>query len=205
MKRLSILIADDHALLRRGLNMLLRTQKDFDVVGEAEDGVLAVKMSANIHPDIVIMDLSMPLMDGVEATKRIREEQPEVKVLILTTYGTSFDVARALKNGATGALVKDVDDEELISAIRKVASGSTYISPELHESLMQAPQTELTERQKQILTSIIHGMSIDTIASKLGISMDAVNQHLNAIRRKLGATNRSEAVAIALHKHLLKI
>ena len=205
MKRIRILVADDHALLRRGLVNLLKYQKDFSIVGEACNGKEAVTLATRLKPDVVVMDLSMPVMDGVEATQRIHENQPDTRILILTTFGTSVDVARAVRAGASGALVKDSDDDELLSAIRTAANGGTAFSPEIQAQLQEPPPPELTDRQREILESIVHGLASDAIAAKLGISSDAVNQHINAIRAKLGASNRTEAVAIALRKHLLKI
>ena len=205
MKRIRILVADDHALLRRGLVTLLNYQKDLAVVGEAANGREAVKKAAELKPDVVILDLSMPLMDGVEVTQKIRETQSETRILILTSFGTSVDVARAVRSGASGALVKDSDDDELLSAIRAVASGGTAFSPEIKALLNEPLPPELTDRQKEVLKGIVNGLASDAIASKLGISTDAVNQHINAVRAKLGAANRSEAVAIALRKQLLKI
>ena len=205
MKRIRILVADDHALLRRGLVTLLNYQKDLAVVGEAANGRETVKKAAELKPDVVILDLSMPLMDGVEVTQKIRETQSETRILILTSFGTSVDVARAVRSGASGALVKDSDDDELLSAIRAVASGGTAFSPEIKALLNEPLPPELTDRQKEVLKGIVNGLASDAIASKLGISTDAVNQHINAVRAKLGAANRSEAVAIALRKQLLKI
>ena len=205
MKRIRILVADDHALLRRGLVTLLDYQKDLAVVGEAANGRETVKKAAELKPDVVILDLSMPLMDGVEVTQKIRETQSETRILILTSFGTSVDVARAVRSGASGALVKDSDDDELLSAIRTVAGGGTAFSPEIKALLNEPLPPELTDRQKEVLKGIVNGLASDAIASRLGISTDAVNQHINAVRAKLGAANRSEAVAIALRKQLLKI
>ena len=205
MKRISILVADDHALLRRGLITLLKYQKDLSVIGEAANGQEAVRKSAELRPDVVILDLSMPVMDGVEATKNIHAVCPDTHILILTTFGTSFDVARAVRSGASGALVKDSDDDELLAAVRTVASGGSVFSSEIKAALSEPLPPELTDRQKEVLMGIVQGLASDAISIKLGISTDAVNQHINAIRTKLGAANRTEAVAIALRKHLLKI
>ena len=205
MSKVRILVADDHALLRRGLVSLLDYQKDFAVIGEAGNGREAVDLARELKPNVVILDLSMPVMDGVEATRLIHEAQPSVRILILTTFGTSVDVARAVRAGASGALVKDSDDDELLSSIRKVSNGETAFSPEIQSLLKEAPPPELTDRQREVLEAIVHGLASDAIAARLDISTDAVNQHLDAIRKKLGAANRTEAVAIALRKHLLKI
>lgn len=205
MKRIRILVADDHALLRRGLVTLLRYQKDFVIVGEACNGQEAVDRAKELRPDVIVMDLSMPVMDGVEASRRIRNLQIGAKILILTTFGTSIDVTHAVQAGATGALVKDSDDDALLSAIRTVANGGKIFSPEIQTMLEKPLPPTLTGRQREILESIVHGLSSDAISAKLGISTDAVNQHINAIRTKLGAANRAEAVAIAIRKQLLKI
>ena len=206
MNPIRILIADDHALLRHGLMMVFALHRDLSVVGEAKNGIEALKLAKSTSPDVVIMDLSMPGMDGVEATRQIHEAVPSAKILILTTFGTSADVARALREGASGALVKDADDDELVKAIRSVAAGKQVFSREIKAMLKNEPEPpELTERQRELLASIVKGLASEAIAADLGISAYSVNQQLDAIRKKLGAANRTEAVAIALRKHLLKI
>ena len=203
MKRIRILVADDHALLRRGLANLLKYQKDFSIAGEACNGREAVEMALKLLPDIVIMDLSMPVMDGVEASRRIHGAAPDVKILILTTFGTSTDVVRAVNAGASGAIVKDADDNALISAIRTVAGKGSVFSPEIAAMMKEPLPPDLTDRQREILESLGHGETSDIIASRLGISTDAVNQHINAARAKLGAINRTEAVATAIRQRLI--
>ena len=205
MKRIRILVADDHSLLRRGLVNLLKYQKDFSVVGEACNGREAVEKARELLPDVVIMDLSMPVMDGVEASRQIHESVPGSSILILTTFGTSTDVVRAVNAGASGAIVKDTDDKSLISAIRTVAGKESVFSPEIAAMMKEPIPPELTDRQREILESLVRGQTSDGIAARLNISTDAVNQHINAARVKLGATNRTEAVAIAIKKHLLRI
>lgn len=203
---ITVLIADDHALLRRGLATLLGFDKSLSVIGDAKNGEEAVKAAIKLKPNVVVMDLSMPVMDGVEATRRIRETLPETRVLILTTYSTSIDTVRAMEAGASGAFVKDSEDELLIDAIHKVAAGETAFSLEIESMIASEPHPpELTERQQKILEATSNGLSSEQIASHLGISTYAVNQHLDAIRRKLGAQSRTEAVAIALKKQLLKV
>ena len=206
MKPIRIVIADDHALLRRGLATLLGFDRGLAVVGDAKNGEEAVRVAMELQPDVIVMDISMPVMDGVEATRRIRNTLPGTRVMILTSYGTSIDVARALEAGASGALVKDAEDELLVSAIRSIAAGGTAFSPEIKAMLKSEPHPPaLTDRQREILEKTSEGLSSDEIASRLGISSYAVNQHLDAIRRKLGASSRTEAVAIAIRKHFLKI
>ena len=206
MRQFHILIADDHMLVRRGLADLLSAERDFMIVGEAANGREACEQTKLLKPDLVIMDLSMPIMSGVEAVQVILQLSPETKVLVLTTFGTSVDVNRALEAGAAGALVKDTDENELIEAIRAVLRGETVLSPAIRAMLATEPRPpELTDRQQKVLELTVRGLTSEDIAIRLGISPNAVDQHLNAIRSKLGANNKTEAVAIALRKQLLKI
>ena len=205
-KAIRILIADDHSVVRFGLATLLERRKDFQVVGEAKDGEVAVAMAKSTNPDVVIMDLMMPHVDGAEATRLICEANPEIKVLILTSYATSADIVRAIDAGASGAIVKDADNAELIDAIMKVAAGETAFSGEISRAIETEPMTrEFTQKQLDVLHSITRGLSNPDIAKQLGISLNAVKQHIRAVFTKLGASNRTEAVAIALRKHLLKL
>ena len=204
--KIKILIADDHPLMRQGLATLLNAAPGLQIVGEAKNGADAVEKAGELKPDVIVMDLSMPVMDGVEATRRIRESDPDTKVLILTTYGTSADIAHAIDAGASGALVKDAEYDRLVSAIRTIADGGTAFSPEIETMLRKEPHPPtLTDRQRQILELTINGLSADQIAKRMNLSSFTVNEHLDAIKRKLGAANRAEAVAIALRKHLLKV
>ena len=206
VRNIRVLIADDHKMVRVGLAALLGQTKHLEVVGSADNGAEAVKMALTLRPDVVIMDLMMPVMDGVEATRRIHAEAPEVKVLVLTTFGTSDGIAHALDAGAIGAIMKNADYEELADAIRKVARGERAISDEITRQMeTDPPVPELTPRQKDILDSMIRGLNNPDIAKEFGIRRDGVKQHINAILSKIGAANRTEAVAIALRKHLLKI
>ena len=205
-KPIRILIADDHSVVRFGLATLLERRKDFQVVGEAKDGEVAVAMAKSTNPNVVIMDLMMPHVDGAEATRLICEANPEIKVLILTSYATSADIVRAIDAGASGAIVKDADNAELIDAIMKVAAGETAFSGEISRAIETEPMTrEFTQKQLDVLHSITRGLSNPDIATQLGISLNAVKQHIRAVFTKLGASNRTEAVAIALRKHLLKL
>ena len=205
MKEIRILLADDHSIVRTGIAAILGYEKDIAVVGEAEDGEEAIRLAQKLSPDLVLMDLMMPGMDGVEATRTIREELPDTKVLILTTFGTSADVARAIAAGASGAIVKDISKDDLVSAIRRATNGETVFSPEIEQSTKAEPDVpEFTRSQLDILHSVTRGLTNADIARQFGISTDGVKHHIMAIFKKLGATNRSEAVAIALRRQLLK-
>lgn len=201
-----VLIADDHTIVRIGLRTLLGAEKDIEVVGEAKNGEMAVKEALRLRPDVVIMDLMMPKMDGAEATAVLHERMPETKVIILTTFGSSDGIAHAIESGAAGALMKTADDAALISTIRSVAGGKTVISPDIKRLLAEDPPIPvLTTRQAEVLQSMMRGLTNRDIAKQLGIRQDGVNEHVAAILAKIGAANRTEAVAIALRKHLLKL
>ena len=203
--KIKVLIVDDHAVVRLGLSTLLGYQEDLTVVGEADDGESAVRLSQETKPDVVIMDLVMPGVDGVAATRRIREMDDSVKILILTIFGTSVDVARAIAAGANGAIMKDASNEDILSAIRTIATGKSVLSPEIEKSIKDEPvPPELTQRQLEILQSVTRGLSNPEIAKQFGITVDGAKAHLKIIFSKLGAANRSEAITIAMRKHLLK-
>ena len=206
MNRIRVLIADDHTIVRIGLVSLLGTERDLEIVGQARDGEEAVRETRKNRPDVVVMDLVMPKKDGVEATREIIAQNPSVKILILTTYGTADGIAHALQSGAIGAIVKTTDDDMLISAIRTVARGEKFISPEITRMLDENPPVpDLSPRQREILEAITIGHTNKEIASELGIRKDSVEDYIKTLFGKIGAANRAEAVAIALRKHLLKI
>ena len=206
MKKTTVLIVDDHAIMRKGLASLLQTSKDIDVLGDAGDGESGIRKAIKLKPDVVIMDLMMPGMDGTEATRRLREQLPGAKVLIFTTFGTADGIGHALNAGASGAIMKNVELPELVTAIRTVAAGGRVLSPEIEQILAADPPVrELSSRQTEILHSITRGLSNEDIARQLGISVPMVKEHVNATFEKLGAANRAEAVAIAMRKHLLKM
>ena len=205
-RKIRIIIVDDHAVVRAGLKAILGFESDFDVVGEAGNGRDAAKKAADLKPDVVIMDLMMPKVGGADATAAILTVQPDTKVLVLTSYGSAEDINRALTNGATGALMKTASDDQLIAAIRKVASGVRVVAPEIAKALKsEPPVNDLTPRQLEILKSVTRGLTNEDIAKQFGITSSGVKQHLSAVFAKLGAASRSEAVAIALRKQLLKM
>ena len=206
MKKISVLIIDDHAILRMGLASLLNAKGGIEVIGDAANGQTGIQKAIKLKPDVVVMDLMMPGMDGTETTAQLIARAPDAKILILTTFGTSDGITHAIKAGAKGAIMKNCDFGELLTAIRTIAKGEQYISPEIVRIISNDPPVApLSPRQTEILQSIIRGLSNPDIAKQLGISLDMVKEHTEALFQKLGVANRPEAVAIALRKHLLKI
>ena len=205
MNKIKILIIDDHAILRMGLSSLLNSRRDFKVVGEAGDGESGIAKAMEIKPDVVIVDLMMPGMDGCETTRRLIAQNGAAKILILTTFGTADGISYAIDAGAKGAIMKSCDFDELLTAIRNIAAGRKYISPELERIISSDPPVmPLSQRQKEILRAIAQGLSNSDIATQLDISVNMVKEHVETLFRKIGAANRPEAIAIALRKHLLK-
>lgn len=205
MKKVRVLIADDHTVVRIGLTALIESQPDLEVVGDADNGVAAVRDAVRLQPDVVVMDLMMPRMDGVEATAELRRKVPAAKVVILTSYSTADGIAHAIDAGAVGALTKTADDSSLLSAIRIVAGGGRFISPRIARMLQESPPVPtLTGKQREILESMARGLSNIDIARQLDISPTVVREHITTILEKIGAANRTEAVAIALRKQLLQ-
>ena len=206
MTPIRVLIVDDHAILRMGLASLLASKSEIEVVGDASDGPSGIRKALKLKPDVVIMDLMMPGMDGIEATTELLAKAPESKILILTTFGTSNGINNALEAGAMGAVMKNCDFSELADAIRAVASGKRYIAADVERILVaDPPVAALSPRQMEILQSIVRGLSNPDIAKQLGISVDMVKEHVESLFQKIGAANRTEAVAIAFRKHLLKM
>lgn len=205
MKKTTILLVDDHAFMRMGIRTLVDFQPDMKIIGEADDGDTAVRLVHELQPDVVVMDLMMPNMDGAEATKLILEASPQSRIVILSSFGTSAEMARAISFGASGAVLKESPTENLLTAIRTVSTGGKAIDQQVARSVRNIQLPKFTERQEAVLYSITRGLSNDDIATQLGISKPRVKQHLNEIYEKLGAANRAEAVAIAIRNHLLKI
>lgn len=203
-QKIRILIADDHKLMRMGLVSLFNVQKDMTVVGEAEDGETAVRYAAELKPDIAIVDLMMPKMNGAEATAAMLANNPGIGIVILSSFANSFDMARAISNGARGAQAKEAPTEDLVDAVRTVAAGGTAIAPDIMEYAKENVPPPLTEKQMAILTSVTRGLSNKDIALELGVSPVVVKKQLSVIFAKLGAATRAEAASIAIQKHLIK-
>lgn len=206
MNKIKILIVDDHAIVRMGLASLIGTRPELEVVGDTGNGEDAVRKAARLKPDIILLDMVMPGMDGAETTRRLIEADAGNKILILTSYGSSDGIAHALEAGALGAVIKTLDFKELLKAIKEVAAGKKYISKEMQEQLsVSEPISNLSPRQNEILHCLARGLNNSDIAALLGISRSVVREHEMALYAKIGAANRTEAVTIALRKHLLKV
>lgn len=204
-----LLIVDDHPIVRAGFEGMLAGTLDLEVVGEAENGGEAVRLAERLRPDVALMDLRMPQMDGVEATRRIKVENPRVNVLVLTTYDSDADILRAIEAGATGYLLKDTPREELFRAIRAASRGEPVLAPSVTARLMQrtqAPaQKALSGREIEVLELVAHGGSNKELARELHLSEATVKSHLIHIFDKLGVADRTAAVTVALEKGILRL
>lgn len=204
MKKHTILIADDHELVRSGLSLVLGYQKDFTVVGAASNGEEAVAAALALRPDLIILDLMMPAKDGTQATREILAAFPSARIVILTTYATSFEILAALDAGAYGALSKGISNADLVQSLHDVLAGRHVLSPDI-QNLIAAnlESSALTARQVEILGMLARGLSNHDIATALRLSENGVKFHLRGLFAKLGAATRTEAVAVALRRRLL--
>jgi NarL family two-component system response regulator LiaR len=209
-KQIRVLLVDDHTVVRSGLGAVLMANDDFALVGEAGDGEEAVRLCERLQPDVVLMDLMMPVMDGVTATKVIREKWANINVIALTSFKEKEMVEGALKAGAISYLLKTVTAEELETTIRCAVAGQSRLSPEATQVLVQGIKEpkhvdfDLTDREKDILALMVEGLPNSEIANRLVVSESTVKFHVSNILGKLGCTSRTEAVALALKNHLVK-
>jgi len=211
---IKILIADDHPVVREGLNAMLSRETDFKVVGEAKDGADAVNKVAELKPDVVLMDLRMPEMDGVEAMRRIREADPQVKFIILTTYSDDDYIFSGIEAGARAYLLKDAPRDELFKAIRSVHRGESLIQPVVASKLLdrfsqlsrRAPSgEELSERELEVLCLMAKGAANKEISAELNIAQSTVKTHITNIFQKLGVNDRTEAVTQAIKRGIIRL
>lgn len=209
MKPIRVLLVDDHPVVRAGIEGILNSQPDIEVVGEASDGIEAICLNQTLQPDVILMDLQMPKMDGITAIKAIHEQTNPPHILVLTTYDTDADIVRAIQAGATGYLLKDTPREDFFAAVRQVAQGKSVLTPVVASRLMahmRAPAEEqLSGREIEVLTLVAQGHSNKEIAKQLHISTATVKTHLIHIYGKLGVSDRTASVTTALEKGILRL
>ena len=198
-----VLLVDDHAFLRMGVKSFLELEDGIEVVGEAESGEEALSAAESLKPDIVVMDLMMPGIGGTEAVRRLSRMEHPPRVLILSSYGQSVELARALSAGAKGALAKDAPMDELSKAIRRIHSGKRYVSTDIANYLAVNPMVEFSSRDREIMLALSKGLSNDDIAAMLKLSVPRVKQLLNDLYARLGVANRAEAIGMILREHMV--
>lgn len=208
-----ILIADDHNIVRRGLAFFLKTQEDFEIAGEAKNGQEAVSLAAELNPDIILMDLDMPVMDGISATAKIKENQPDMKIMILTSFSDQNHVIPAIEAGATGYQLKDIEPDELAASIRRLCSGENQLHPKATSHLLsqlsgskrdaRKQLDELTKRELEVLKEIASGKSNKEISSALFITEKTVKTHVSSILAKLELADRTQAALYAVRNGLV--
>ena len=205
--RIRLIVVDDHPVVRDGLRGMVASQPDLEVVGEAANGEEAVGLAEQLHPDVVLMDLRMPVLDGVAATERIRERLPEIRVLVLTTYDADADILRAVEAGATGYILKDAPREDLFRAIRLTAQGQSYLAPSVAMRLMNRvrdhDEETMSPREVEVLSLVAKGASNKEIARQLRLSEATIKSHLLHIFAKLGVSDRTQAVTLALRRGII--
>ncbi len=207
--RIRVMVVDDHAVVRSGLTAFLRAYDELELVAEASSGEEAVRKCVELVPDVVLMDIVMPGMNGAEATRAIRQACPDVQVIALTSFKEDDLMQKTLQAGAIGYLFKNVSAEELVNAIRDASQGKPALAPEAAQALIHAvtqPQQvgfDLTDREHEVLALMAKGLNNPQIASRLVISRSTVKFHVSSILSKLGVTSRTEAVALALQNHLV--
>jgi NarL family two-component system response regulator LiaR len=207
--RIRVLIVDDHPMVRRGLATFLKVFDDLELAGEAAGGQEAVRLCAQVRPDVVLMDMVMPDMDGATATRIIRKQSESIQVIALTSFKEEILVQSALQAGAIGYLLKDVSADELAGAIRAAHAGRATLSADVTEVMVHAagqppkPGLDLTERERAVLALMVEGLNNSQIAGKLGVSPSTIKSHVSNILAKLGVSSRTEAVALALRHGLV--
>lgn len=200
-----VLVVDDHALLRTGVANIINQERDLEVVAEASDGQAAVAAFEQHRPDVTLMDLRMPIMEGVDAIRRIRALDPHARVVVLTTYDADEDIARALEAGAKAYILKDIAAGELVACVRQVLAGRTYLAPAAAAKLAErVTQVQLTPRELSVLRLMADGRSNKEIGVTLAISERTVKTHLGHLFEKLGVTSRTEAVRVATRRGLVR-
>ena len=214
--KIRVLLADDHTILRDGIRSLIEDEPDMEVIGEAEDGITVVKLADSLKPDVILMDLAMPLLNGLEATRQIRKNQPGAKILILTMHENEEYIRQVLAAGAMGYILKDAAARELLGAIRSVHKGEVVLSPAITRLIVtdylrwgdlsaQEPSDGLTDRERQILQLIAEGYTNKQIADILSISIKTVQAHRLNLMKKLDLHDRGELIKYAIQKKIIDI
>lgn len=213
-KKIRVVVCDDHALFREGVKTILGSQPEFEVIGEAEDGREAVDLVVKLQPDVALMDISMPVLKGFDAARRVKKERPDVKILILTVYDDEDLVARCLDAGASGYVLKDSPPTQLIYAIEAVSRGQQYMSPRVLTSVIRQFMTHpaepktgydlLSDREREVLVLLAEGSSLKDIARRLNLSVKTVDAHKYNLMRKLNLHDRSELIRYAIRKRLVE-
>ena len=207
--RIRVLVVDDHPMVRLGLATFLKVVDDLELVGEAASGQAAIQLCAQLQPDVVLMDMVMPDMDGVAATRLIRKQSPFIQVLALTSFKEEFLIKSALQAGAIGYLLKDVSADDLARAIHDAHAGRATLSPEATQALVNAasqspaPGLDLTEREREVLKLMVEGLNNTQIAARLTVNPSTIKSHVSNILSKLGVASRTEAVTLALRNHII--
>jgi two-component system, NarL family, response regulator LiaR len=208
-KPIRVMLVDDHTMVRRGLATFLKVFDDLQLVGEAENGESAVQLCAEVLPDVILMDMALPVMDGATATRTIRQQFPQVQVIVLTSFKEGELIKNALEAGAIGYLLKDVSAEELVGAIRAAHAGRATLSPEAAQALVETnnqppmPGLDLTDREREVLALMIEGLNNTQIAGRLTVSPSTIKSHVSNILAKLGVASRTEAVTLALRNRIV--
>ena len=209
LKPIRVMLVDDHTMVRRGLATFLRAFDDLELAGEAESGETAIQLCAKLQPDVILMDMVMPDMNGAAATRAIRQQFPAVQVLALTSFKEEELVKSALEAGAIGYLLKDVSADDLVKAIRGAHAGRATLSPEAAQVLVDAagqppaPGSNLTERERVVLALMVEGLNNTQIAGRLVVSPSTIKSHVSNILSKLGVASRTEAVTLALRNRIV--
>jgi DNA-binding NarL/FixJ family response regulator len=204
-KKIRIMLVEDHILMRVGLVSTTEGEPDMEIVAEVEDGRKALESFRVHRPDVVLLDLRLPGMDGVEVIRALRQESPDARIVVLTSYGGGDDVTRAIQSGASGYVLKSMPLQKVLEAIRMVQAGSQYIPKEIADRVTHRIRSDMSEREIEILRLIAQGRSNKEIASQLGLVEGTVKNHLTHIFGKLGAADRTQAITIAMKRQILQI